>query len=266
MKKWPGILFAIFMIFLFMEILVGFPIRLEHESESESANPPVKDEFTSNEKIATQQKMQGVHLVESRKGSRDWELFAGSAENSKGRGAWQLQKMKILFYNNEKVDFVVTGDKGDIDSESKNIRIEGNVITKSSNGYEFQTNSMIYYQALRVLDSPDDVKMLGPPDNHGQGIVLQGKKMEANIDATLMKIKENVKATKQLSDGNGKEKKFQIKSQSAEFSGQNRTADGRKPPHVPPRSYRKAAGAERRMLRSSGPPTRGCHWHGARSL
>lgn len=207
------------MILLFMEILIGFPIRLEREPSPETTGTPATPD-NANGKVGTQQMAHGVHLVESRKGSSDWEMFSESAENTQGGGAWQLQKVKILFYNNEKVDFVVTGDHGNIDSESKNIRIDGNVVTKSTNGYEFRTNSMVYYQALRTLSSPDEVKMLGPPDSHGQGLILQGKKLEANIDESLMKIQENVKATKQLAEG----KKFQIKSQRAEFSGKNRTA------------------------------------------
>lgn len=218
MRKWSGILFAIFMVFLFLEILIGFPISLE--SDTEQVSEPVVDEFVPNNKLQTQQKMQGVHLVESNKGSRDWELFSQSAENTKGKGAWQLQQVKVMFYNNEIVDFVVTGDKGNIDAGSKNLRIEGNVVTKSSNGYEFRSNSIIYYQGLRLIESPDEVTMIGPPDDKGKGLQLRGKKLEARVEENLMKIQENVKATKQLGGG----KQFQITSRSAEFSGKNRTA------------------------------------------
>lgn len=190
------------------------------EQEPESTAKPNSKDNNGSEKPGTQQTAHGVHLVESRKGSSDWEMFAESAENTEGHGAWELQKVKILFYNNEKVDFVVTGDKGHIDAESKNIRIDGNVITKSTNGYEFQTNSMVYFQASRTLSSPDEVKMIGPADGQGKGLVLQGKKLEANVDQSFMKIMESVKANKQLAEG----KKFQIQSESAEFSGKNRTA------------------------------------------
>lgn len=44
-----------------------------------------------------QQKMEGVHLVESRKGSRDWELFAEVAEGYEGKGAWELKKCQSSF-------------------------------------------------------------------------------------------------------------------------------------------------------------------------
>jgi LPS export ABC transporter protein LptC/lipopolysaccharide transport protein LptA len=229
MRKLQGILFAIFMVFLFMEILVGFPIRLEHdptaliEGERASLEEQARlkgESTTTTVGTETQQRMQGVHLVESRQGSRDWELFSERAENSKGIGNWKLEVVKVLFYNNDRVDFTVTGQKGNIDSESKNMRIEGNVVTKSSNGYTFQSNSMTYMSTQRVLISPDVIKMSAPPDDRGKGLTLTGRQMEARVDESLIRIKEKVVATKQLNDG----QEFQIQSDSAEFSGKDRAA------------------------------------------
>lgn len=230
MRKVQGILFAIFMVFLFMEILVGFPIKLEHDSHSvyefdsrEGGQTSEKNKTTTTTSIPgpeTSQSMQGVHLVESRQGSRDWELFAQSAENSRGKGSWALQDVRVLFYNNDKVDFTVTGRKGSIDSENKNMKIEGDVVTKSANGYVFQSQSVSYFSNQRLIISPDAVKMLGPADDRGKGLVLTGEKMEARVDTSTMLIREKVVASKMLNDG----KQFQIKSGSAEFSGKDRAA------------------------------------------
>jgi LPS export ABC transporter protein LptC/lipopolysaccharide transport protein LptA len=223
MRKLTGILFAIFMVFLFLEILVGFPISLEHESapEASTATSDKKEPTTTGSTVETQQKMQGVHLVESRKGARDWELFSEAAENTQGAGAWKLDKVRVLFYNNDRVDFVVTGDKGRIEYQgSKNMKIEGNVITKSANGYTFQSNSVFYNSANRVIQSPDQIKMMGPPDEKGKGLSLTGKQMEARVDDSFIRISNDVVATKQLNEG----KQFQIKSKIAEFSGKNRMA------------------------------------------
>ncbi|MEZ0392943.1 MAG: LPS export ABC transporter periplasmic protein LptC [Pseudobdellovibrionaceae bacterium] len=229
MRKFYGILFAIFMIFLFLEILIGFPISLEHEpfqlpnssdEKSKTAENQKEANGSSTTQLETEQKMQGVHLVESRAGDRDWELFAESAENSQGKGAWQLQNVKVLFYNNDKVDFTVTGKRGNIDSGSKNMKIEGNVVTRSSNGYTFQSNSVSYFSTRRLIRSPEAIRMVGPADERGKGLILTGAEMEANVDSNVMTIKENVTASKQLNDG----KKFQIQSGSAEFSGKNHSA------------------------------------------
>jgi LPS export ABC transporter protein LptC/lipopolysaccharide transport protein LptA len=234
MRKVQGILFAIFMIFLFMEILVGFPIKLEHdphsvyefdktEEEAEEKSRLQKSKKTTTTStlgVETLQSMQGVHLVESRQGNRDWELFSQSAENNRGKGSWKLQEVRVLFYNNDKVDFTVTGQKGSIDAEKKNMKIEGNVVTKSSNGYVFQSNSVTYFSAERLIVSPDVIRMQGPPDDRGKGLILTGERMEAQVEANKMLIKDQVSASKLLNDG----KQFQIKSGSAEFSGKDRLA------------------------------------------
>ncbi len=209
------------MVFLFLEIWVGFPIHLETAPEINNQDPKLPDQFPANrERSGTQQKIQGVHLSESRKGTRDWELFSETAESNKGQGVWQLEDVKVLFYNLDSVDFTVIAKKGMIDSNSKNLKFEGHVVTKSANGYEFKSETLIYNQALRILESPDEVTMQGPADGHVAGIKLQGKKLEAFVDSGLMIIKESVKATKNISGG----KKFEILSKSAEFSGKNRLA------------------------------------------
>lgn len=227
MKKWTGILFAIFMIFLFMEILIGFPIALEYDpinpsdyDQKEAVTVVETNEPTSTTGPETEQKMQGVHLVESRSGDRDWELFAESAENTQQKGGWNLRNVKVLFYNKDKVDFTVTGKTGTIDANSKNMQIEGDVVTRSTNGYVFESNVVTYFSAQRLIRSPNAIRMTGPPDDRGKGLLLTGVEMEARVDTNLMTIKDKVSASKQLSDG----KQFQIKSDSAEFSGNNRSA------------------------------------------
>lgn len=228
MKKVSGILFAIFMIFLFLEILFGFPIALEHEPfdptvyNVKEESDDTKKDSKPDEKPATEtaQKIQSLHLVESKSGSRDWELFAETAENTQAKGSWELQNVRVLFYNNDQVDFVVTGKRGTIDDQSKNMQIQGDVVTKSSNGYTFQSELVSYLSAQRIIRSPDAIKMQGPDDDKGKGLVLSGVGMEAKVDTSTMEIQNKVVATRQLNDG----KRFQIKSKSAEFSGRNRSA------------------------------------------
>lgn len=229
MRKTTGILFAIFMIFLFLEIVVGFPIHLESApepvvSEADKAKDTGKNSDKKPEdanKTETQQKMQGIHLVESQKGNRDWELFAESAENSQGKGAWQLKNVRVLFYNNEAVDFTVTGQTGTLNADNKDMKIAGHVITKSANGYVFESEAVAYLAAERLIQSPEAIKMVGPPDDKGKGLILTGGRMQAHVDESKISIQKDVVATKLLNSG----KKLIIKSQIAEFSGKNRTAN-----------------------------------------
>jgi len=233
MRRLTGILFALFIFLLFLEILVGFPLKLEKDSDpswveayiakqkngdtTEVAAPATP---TNPDQQTMQQHMQGVHLVESAEGNRDWELFAESADNADIHGQWKLRKMEVLFYNHEKVEFTVTGERGNINPQSKDMTIEGHVVTKSTNGYIFTTEAVTYSAKARILRSPGHVWMRGPPDSRGLGITLEGDQMETIIEQNLMVIRDHVLAKKVLSGG----KDFRIRSKIAQFSSRDKTA------------------------------------------
>lgn len=233
MAKYKNLIFVILLIALFVEVLIIFPSKLEHDEEDnyipmtreerEAFEKKKADEMAEEEKnnptsLVAGQKMKGVHLVESQKGIRDWELYADVAEGAQGTEAWQLKKIRVFFYNQEKVEFTVVGDEGKIDA--KVLQIRGHVVTKSTNGYEFKTPSVSYISASRQIRSPEQVSMSGPPDKTGGGIILTGSDMTAYVDTSKMVIHKQVKATKALKDG----KRFEVTASSAEFSGKNNEA------------------------------------------
>jgi lipopolysaccharide transport protein LptA len=161
----------------------------------------------------------GVHYVETFKGQRDWELYAKSAEGTLGPGPWNLGNIKVLYYNQDNVDFTVVGDTGRIDGLTKDMDIAGNVSTLSANGYQFSSSAVSYRSKERTIMSPEEVLMVGPKDEDGDGLILRGKVMVVNVDTNLMVIQQNIVAEKGMKDG-----KIEIRSNSAEFSGENKTA------------------------------------------
>jgi LPS export ABC transporter protein LptC len=223
MAKFKNLIFVSLLILLFVEVLIIFPNQVEHDktpifAEDEEGKPAPTP--TPKPSLVAEQKMEGVHLVESQKGSRDWELFADAAEGKQGTSSWKLKKIRVFFYNNEKVEFTVTGDEGNIDSKSRNLQIKGDVVTQSTNGYSFKTPSIEYNSGSRRIQSPEQVAMLGPADNSGGGLSLKGYNMTADVDSSIMKIHRDVKATKALKDG----KNFEVSADGAEFSGKNSEA------------------------------------------
>lgn len=223
MTKYKNLIFLLLLAALFIEILVIFPNQVEHEDESvvraaveqqekealqNSGNP------TSGAKIPSQ-KMEGVHLVESQKGNRDWELYAEQAEGSQTGGNWTLQKVKIFFYKDEKVEFTVVGDEGNIDNITKNISVRGNVVTKSTNGYTFKTEAISYNSVIREILSPGRVYVTGPMDQSGAGISVDGTDLRVMVDQSKMQIRKNISARKSMKDG----KKIVVAADSVELSG-----------------------------------------------
>lgn len=214
MKNLKNILFAALLIFLFVEVLIIFPRKLEHQEDQAPA--PVADASAGQ----PQQRIAGLHLVETQQGHRDWEVFSTEAEGGQTSAAWELKKVRVLFYIKEKVGFTVTGDQGTIDGKSRDLRIKGNVVTTSENGYTFKTPSISYSSKTRTIVSPEQVSMTGPKDQMGDGFVMQGRDMVVLVDDSRMTINDQVKGSKKFKDG----KVFQIQSQKAEFSGKSHQA------------------------------------------
>lgn len=233
-KQVKNIVFIVLLGLLLVEILILFPRRLKHDDDADvrarveaqsQAQKEREDKISRGEKVeeaapSSEQRMQGVHLVESQQGTRDWELFSASAQGSQGEGTWKLHKVKVLFYNKEKVEFTVTGDTGTIDQKTKNLSVIGNVVTHSVNGYTFKTPSIFYHTEGRVIQSPNEVYMNAPPDKNGPGMTLTGRQMKVFVDTSKMIIQDRVKASK-IESG----KKMEIVADGAEFSGKSRQAD-----------------------------------------
>lgn len=219
MTKLKNLLFIGLLVFLFVEILIIFPNKLEHQEEQEKE--AAQTAAQSGEQAAQgSQSMQGVHLVESQSGTRDWELFANSATGSQAAGTWRLKTVRVLFYNKEKVEFTVTGDTGTIDQKLKDINIVGNVVTRSENGYSFKTPSIYYSSKNRQIRSPEQVIMSGPRDKAGAGMFLKGSRMVVYVDDSKMVIEGTVSAQKPMQEG----KVVEVSSDGAEFSGKHREA------------------------------------------
>jgi LPS export ABC transporter protein LptC/lipopolysaccharide transport protein LptA len=164
--------------------------------------------------------MDGVHFVETQKGARDWELFAEKARGYQTEGDWFLKKVKVQFYNLETNDFTVTGNEGEVDGKTKNIKIKGNVVTKSANGYTFYTDEIFYNFQLRKIISPGKIKMLGPSDDQGEGLKLDGYNMHILVDLNEMKIFKDITATKNMNSN----QVLKIASEMATFSGKSKEA------------------------------------------
>lgn len=214
MKKIRSVLFLLFLIFILIEVIFVFPQQIE-KLDRESSHAI---EVQNKERI--EQKMDGVHLVETQKGSRDWELFAEKARGYQGEGDWFLNKVRVQFYNLEANDFTVIGNEGEIDGKTKNIKIKGNVITKSANGYTFYTEEIFYNSQMRKIISPGKIRMIGPPDEQGDSMKLDGYNMHILVDINEMKIFKDINALKKMNSNQN----LKVNSEMAMFSGKNKEA------------------------------------------
>lgn len=217
-----SVLFLLLIIFIFIEIIVISPTLLEKSNDEESFhtdNHATTDSSKGNlVKNEVEQKMRGVHLVESRDNENGWELYANEAAGTSD-SKWIVKKVKIQFFNDNKTNYVVTGDIGEIDGSSKDMVIHGHVTTTSSNGYLFKTDTLRYSSKQKTMTSPDIVVMEGPSDKNGRGFRLKGERLLVDISANTMSILDKIVATKIINDKN-----FRLTATRADFSNKNQEA------------------------------------------
>ncbi|MCB0357650.1 MAG: LPS export ABC transporter periplasmic protein LptC, partial [Bdellovibrionales bacterium] len=187
MKKLTQIVLFLFFIAIIAEVVIFVPKTLDQEDAEE----PVEEQ-THLHQGPVEQLLTEVHLVESREDEKEWELWSKEAKTYKKNKVWDLEVVHVKFFGKKGVVFDVTGAKGKVEIRSKNMEITGNVVTKTSNGYEFRTEKVIYNSKERILYGPLDIEMMGPPDALKQRMSLKGRDLVANLDTSLMEIKNNV--------------------------------------------------------------------------
>ncbi len=206
-----------FVVILVQVVLVA-PSQIRDAEQRASLIPaPVLNKTAGSD---VDQSMNGMHMIETHEGRKEWELWADKAVSLKTKEVLALETVKAVFFSENGLTFTVTGKSGTVQVKSKNLRVEGDVVTKSSNGYIFRTASLEYDSAARRMTASSAVEMLGPKDASGSALDLHGYGMEARMDDAHMDILRDVRAQKNLENG----KRALIKSRRARFSSSDKSA------------------------------------------
>ena len=177
-------------------------------------------EEVTDDQEQVQQAMVGVHLVETLEGKKEWELWAEKALNYKQSQSWQLDVVRMIFFTEKGDKYIVTGKKGEVNSEDKTIHIEGDVVVRSQNGYKFSTKLVEYSTESRKIRGPHPIEMLGPRDINGNSLYLTGQSMIADMTSSDITINKNIRARKVFAN----ERLVKIESDLANFSGKAYTS------------------------------------------
>lgn len=202
---------------LLVQIVLIAPSQIR-DSEHQAAILPTPDLKPHEDNV--DQSIKGMHMIETLEGRKEWELWAQNALSVKVKETLSLTEVRAIFFSDSGVTFTVTGNNGTVQTKAKNLRVDGNVVTKTSNGYIFRTESMEYESRNRLLRAPGHVEMFGPRDAGGHALHLTGMGMKASLLASSMEILSDVRAEKGLDKG----RKAYIKSHKSVFSARDKTA------------------------------------------
>ncbi len=188
---------AALLIVLVLEVLTIAPKRLGSPDDAEKAKKPKPPIEKVPSSVATlSQTMQGVHLVETGSGRKEWELDSETAQGFRDKGTWKLHGVKVKFFNTSGTTFNVMGQQGTVETETKDMQIEGNVLTTTSDGYSFRTKSLVYSAKGKTLTTPDPVQLWGPKKEGTFQVVGVG--LRADLQESAMDIEHDVHAVKDI--------------------------------------------------------------------
>lgn len=208
----------IFVIILFGLILTEVVIFAPQDVNLQIENP-LKEEKISHAEL--EQKMRGVHLLETKEGERLWELWSDEALSLKEKATWLLDKVKVRFFAQDGLSYIVHGQKGRILIESKDVEISGAVTLESSNGYVYRTEELVYQSETKSFETSGRVEVQGPQEKGRAPLFFMGHGLKANLGDHKMKILKDVTVKKQLETG----QQFHLKSNSAVLSGVSKEAN-----------------------------------------
>lgn len=200
--------------FLMLEVIIISPKEIGVPSRPDS---PLLHQSDTSE---AQQSMRGVHLIEAKNEKKEWELWSDQAFTSEGGKVWKLINVKVKFFGQDGVFYDVTGMTGEVDVQSKDVKIEGKVRMISSNAYYFQTEHIGYKSDAKLISTQDPVFMTGGQKKGEHPIELKGVGLSAKLDSHEIKILKDIRSKKELES-----REFvYIESDSAEFSAVNKYA------------------------------------------
>jgi LPS export ABC transporter protein LptC len=133
------------------------------------------------------QRLEKIRFVEEKHGKKTWELEAKAIYQYQGQNVLLLEDVKVIYYAKDGRSFNLSGDKGKVYQDSKDMELVGNVLLTSTDGYRLKTQTMSYQHLSKQVRTQDPVEF------EGEQIHLTGKGMLVDMEAKTFKVLSQAK-------------------------------------------------------------------------
>lgn len=121
----------------------------------------------------TDLQVRGVRFTEVSDSGMKWEVTADTARYQKQDQLAFFEKIAVKLVMKDGATYLMTGDRGTMKTDSRDLEIEGNVVIVSEKGDRFTTRRLRYRNADRVISTADPVQMeSGPIRVSAVGMIL----------------------------------------------------------------------------------------------
>ena len=117
-----------------------------------------------------------------------WEIVADTARYQKTDNLVFLEKLTIKLVTKDGRVFTMTGDQGKLNTESRDMEIEGNVNIVSDNGDRFKTDHLRYLNAGKLIQTEGSVMI------ENKSLRLSGVGMNLYLEEKRIALLSQVRA------------------------------------------------------------------------
>jgi LPS export ABC transporter protein LptC len=183
MRKAPFII--LMLVVIFVCVVVGVLVRRARIPRAIPTEP-----------VATNAdyRLKQIHLQEQGRDGSRWQLDAEYSETFEEQNKTTMKKVIVKVDQVVKGDttprsWTVTGDEGDLNQETKDVQLRGNVVLVSSDGLRLETD--------RLNWDADEQRAWtqGPVVIYRSGAVVHGTGFESRVAEEVTNIKGRVRAT-----------------------------------------------------------------------
>jgi LPS export ABC transporter protein LptC len=132
--------------------------------------------------------VRNVHYTEVGESGLKWEITADTARYQKRENMAFFDKLTVRLVTKDGKTFVMTGDRGSFNTESRDIEIDGNVGIVSENGDRFTTERIQYRNVDKVMETDRPVVM------ENKSVRVSGVGMIFSLDGQKLTILSQVRA------------------------------------------------------------------------
>ena len=133
--------------------------------------------------------VRNVRLTDVGDSGMKWEIVADTARYQKKENLVFFEKLSIKLVTKESGTFVMTGDRGRLNSESRDMEIEGNVNIVSENGDRFKTDNLRYRNTEKLIQTE------GPVVMENKRIRVSGVGMILSVEEKKVALLSQVRAS-----------------------------------------------------------------------
>ncbi|MCJ7663873.1 MAG: LPS export ABC transporter periplasmic protein LptC [Desulfobacterales bacterium] len=149
--------------------------------DDEEIIPEVKKEADKSADLT----LEDIHYVETKGKKKEWELRAKSGQHFREADYTTLEDLAVTFYGEDGRIITMKGNKGSM-KERKEIKVWGDVVITSSDGYQVATNSLRYDGDKQQITTEDPVML------EGKGVQVKGVGLMVDLKTKKISILRKV--------------------------------------------------------------------------